>query len=91
MLDSSVLRWLIAVIVAITVPSIACFGFYSLDAAGEVGKRWPYLVILAYPVALIGLIWLLASVLSARYTLRGLLFPTACFAIPALFLLVIRM
>jgi len=91
MLDSSILRWLIAVIVAISVPSIACFGFYSLDAAGDVGRRWPSLVILAYPVALIGLIWLVASVFSAKRTLRGLLFPAACFVVPALFLLIIRL
>ena len=89
-LTSATLRWLGAAIVAVAVPSIACFGFYTLEAAGEAGKHYPTLVILSYPATLIGLVWLVAAALSERRTVSRLLIPLACFLIPAVFLLLIR-
>lgn len=91
MIPSFIPRWLVGIAVAATVPSIACFGFYTLDAVGEVGRRWPMLVILAYPVALIALISLVATSFSAQRTKPRALISAICFVAPALFLLLIRL
>ena len=84
-------RWLVGIAVAVAVPGIACFGFYTLDAVGEAGRRWAALVILAYPLALVGLVSLVATFFSARRTALRLLVSAICFAVPALFLLLVRL
>ncbi len=91
MISFAIPRWLVGIAVVIAVPGISCFGFYTLDAAGEVGKRWPTLVILAYPLALVGLVSLVATYFSAQRTTLRLLVSTICFIVPALFLLLERL
>ena len=91
MISPSIPRWLVGIAVAVAVPSIACFGFYTLNVVGEVGKRWPTLVILAYPVALVGLISLVITSFSAQRTRLRVLVSAICFAVPALFLLLVRL
>ena len=91
MISSSTLRKLIGLAVAVAVPSIGCFGFYTLDAMGETGKHWPTLVILAYPIALVGLVSLVVTAFSSQRTTLRLLISAIFFIVPALFLLLVRL
>lgn len=91
MKPTSIHLWLVGIAVAIAVPGIGCFGFYTLQYMGEAGARWATLVVLAYPLALIGLTWLVATVFSPHRTKLRLLASALCFAAPALFLLLVRL
>jgi hypothetical protein len=91
MTSSSIPRWLVGVVVAVAIPSIACFGYYTLEDLGETGHRWATLVILAYPTALVGLVWLVATCASVHRTGVRVAASALCFAIPASFLLLVRL
>lgn len=91
MKPSPIHLWLAGIAVAVAIPSIGCFGYYTLQDLGEAGTRWAALVILAYPVALIGLVWLVATSFSPRRTKLRLLASALCFTVPAGFLLLVRL
>jgi hypothetical protein len=84
-------RWLIGTIVVVAIPSIACFGYYTLqDMDGSAG-RWAPLAILAYPLALIGFVWMMTTCLSAQRTRFRLWASGLCFGVPAIFLLLVHL
>jgi len=83
-------RWVVAAILIVAAPSIACFGYYSLAAAGEIGAAAGTLIVLAYPAALFGLCGLVATGLSPRRTPLRLWAAALCFALPAALLLLTR-
>jgi len=59
----SAVRWSICLALAVGIPGIGCFGYYS---AGDGSAALAYLVALAYPVALIGLATFLIPALASR-------------------------
>jgi hypothetical protein len=83
-------RWLVGAILMVAMPSIACFGYYSVSSLGEASGAASMLIVLAYPMALIGLCALVATAMSQQRTSRRLWTAALCFAVPATFLLLIR-
>ncbi len=58
--------WLIRVVIAVALPTVACFGFYSIDHLDQDNSVLILPTILAYPLALIGLIGLTKTLLSRQ-------------------------
>jgi hypothetical protein len=88
---TSPLHWLYAVLPIVAVPSIACFGYYSLDSLGDVSSgTGRTLIVLAYPLALLGLVGLLAAAFSPSRPPWWVWSAAACFALPAAALVLIR-
>jgi 4-amino-4-deoxy-L-arabinose transferase-like glycosyltransferase len=83
-------QWLIRFAIAVALPSIACFGLYSLDHVAEDNSSWTVPVILAYPAALIGLGGLAMAVLAPRRSNVKIWWWAIGVAIPVMFLLVVR-
>jgi hypothetical protein len=51
-------QWLIQLVVVMMLPTVTCFGYYSLEYLGEDKATWALPVMMAYPVALIGMVGL---------------------------------
>ena len=88
---SSTIRFLVGMIVAIAVPGIACFGFYTQNDVESKGGYGSTLAILVYPLILIGLIMLVTTYFSARRTPFRLIISVVCLAVPLLFLLLVKL
>lgn len=86
----AVARWAVGLLAAVAVPGVACFGYYSLEDLGESARRFSTLIILAYPLALIGLLALVASAVAHPRSPRRLWASALCFVLPTLLLLVLR-
>jgi hypothetical protein len=74
----------------ILLPGIGCFEYYTGQALGGAVNGWHWLVLLAYPlalVALVGLVW--SGVQQPRSVRRIWVFGTA-FLLLVIFLLVLR-
>jgi hypothetical protein len=88
---TSPLHWLYGVLLIVAVPSIACFGYYSLDSLGDVSSgTGRTLIVLAYPLSLLGLIGLMASAFSPVRRSWWVWSAAFCFAAPAAVLVLIR-
>ena len=83
-------RLIVALVIATATPGVACFCYYTLNGLGEFGNRWSTLVILAYPLALISLMWLVATYFSIRRSNLRLSIAALSFAIPTIFLAIVR-
>jgi hypothetical protein len=90
MTESRLLRSALAVMLIVGTPSVACFGYYSLESLGDVHGALASIVVLAYPMAFIGLVWLVTTLSSARRGRPHTWIAALCFALPALLLLAIR-
>lgn len=66
MIAPATVRKLAGGLLAIAVPGIACHGYYAYEAAATSGAFWRVLIVLAYPVALIALVWGVIVVCRAR-------------------------
>lgn len=82
--------WFVPVVIAVAVPTIACFGYYSLAFLGEEHSIWALPVILAYPVALIGFIGLVTTLASPQCSKLQRRLWTLCLIIPVGLLLLVR-
>ena len=82
--------WLIRVVVAVAIPTMACFGYYSLERLGEGLEGWAVPVVLAYPAALIGLVGFVMAWNSPRRSIPKLALCALCIVVPILFLLWVR-
>jgi len=91
MIDSPILRSAIAVLVIVGTPTVACFGYYSLENLGDVHAALASIVVLAYPTAFLGLVWLLATLSSGRRSGSRLWLAALCLALPTLLLVAIRL
>ncbi len=82
-------QWLTRLVVIIALPTIACFGFYSIDYLDQENSYLILPTILSYPLALIGLIGLVSNWRSSPSTLSRT-FWILLMLTPLLFLSVIR-
>ena len=83
-------QWLIKLVVAVALPTVTCFGYYSLEFLGEDKGIWALPVIMAYPVALIGLVGLFRAFLSSGRTRLSLSLWALCIIVPITLLLWVR-
>ena len=85
--------WIIPLIIAVAIPTIACFAYYSLDELNdtdmlrEENSFWHSAIILAYPTSLIGLIGLVMTYYSPRKSIMKYSIWIACMLLPIVFLL----
>lgn len=88
--------WIIPLIIAVAIPTIACFAYYSLDELSdtdmlrEENRFWHSAIILAYPASLIGLIGLVMTHYSPKKSLMKYSAWGACMLFPVVFLLFVR-
>ena len=83
--------WLIRLAVAVVVPTIACFGLYSSEYLDQEASSFIQSVaVLAYPIALIGLLGLGSVFLSPNRSRKRLLVWGLVILVPVLFLMLIR-
>lgn len=66
MIAPATFRKIAGVLLALAVPGIACHGYYAYEAATTGNPLWRLLIVLAYPVALIALVWGLMAVCRDR-------------------------
>ncbi len=66
MISSGLTRLLAGIIIAVALPSIACFGWYSMDSVQNASTALRAMVVIAYPAALIALTLLMLAFISAR-------------------------
>lgn len=83
-------EWLIRVALIVAIPSIACFGLYSLNDLGEENRIWAIPTILAYPATLIGLGALATTIRSPKKSKLKLWLWAFATAIPLALLLFVR-
>ena len=81
---------LVRLAAVIAVPTMACFGYYTLDALDPSRSAWAIPAVLAYPLALIGLIGLVASLRTARPSRARLALWALCVLAPLALLLWLR-
>jgi 4-amino-4-deoxy-L-arabinose transferase-like glycosyltransferase len=81
---------LIRIAVMVAVPSIACFGYYSLAGVGDQSGPWVVPMILAYPLALIGAIGLGMALLAQKRSTKRIWIAAACLVVPVVFILFMR-
>jgi hypothetical protein len=90
MLSTQSWSWLIRIVVALLLPTVMCFGYYSLDAVQEQSGPLPLLVAVSYPLTILGLVAMAAILLSRRVSKRWLALAALCFALPAAILILVR-
>jgi hypothetical protein len=91
MIDSPILRSALAALAIIGTPTVACFGYYSLENLDDVHAALASIVVLAYPTAFLGLMWLFATLSSGRRSRPHLWLASLCLALPTLLLVAIRL
>jgi hypothetical protein len=90
MASTNVFPNLVRLAVVIMVPTLACFGYYTLDALDDSRSAWVVPAVLAYPAALIGLIGLVSTLRDASATRTRLALWALCLAAPVVLLLWLR-
>jgi hypothetical protein len=86
LLSPGTLRLLVIGVAAAGLPAIACFGLYTLDHLPDTNAHRDTLVILAYPVLLIGLIFLVSAGFSLQRRRLRLGIATVMILVPLLVL-----
>ena len=84
------LQGVVRLAVVIAVPTMACFGYYTLDALDPRRSAWAVPAVLAYPLALVGLIGLVTSLRTARPSRTRLALWSLCVLAPLVLLLWLR-
>jgi len=87
--DPGRLTLLLRCAVAACLPTIACFGYYTMEKLGNDNPPWSVVAVLAYPAAIVGLIGIAATLLSRRRSHSMLLVASACLTLPAIFVLLL--
>ncbi len=77
-------------VVALTVPTIACFGYYSLGTNNPADSSWATLVILAYPLIIVSGLGLVSVFTSDSNRRLKLIFSSAGLLVGILVLVIAR-
>jgi hypothetical protein len=88
--SSNVLQGLVRLAVVIMVPTMACYGYYTLDALDTSRSAWAVPAVLAYPTALIGLIGLVSATRPPRRSTLVLTLRALCLVGPTALLVWLR-
>jgi len=88
--STGVSQWLIRLVVAVALPAVTCFGYYSLEYLDADESIWSLPVMLAYPVALIGLVGFSSTLFSTEYSRLALSLWALCIIVPIAILLWVR-
>jgi hypothetical protein len=83
-------QWLIQLVIVVTLPTVTCFGYYSLDYLGEDKAIWALPVMMAYPVALIGIVGLFRALRLPVCSRLKLSLWALCIIVPVIILLWVR-
>jgi hypothetical protein len=89
-------QWITPLVIAVALPTIACFAYYSLgelNSTGQLGvenRFWTLAIILSYPTILIGLIGLVIALYSPQKSIITYCLWGICILIPMVFLLLAR-
>ncbi|HEB27521.1 hypothetical protein LCGC14_3103390 [marine sediment metagenome] len=89
-------QWVTPLVIAVALPTIACFAYYSLDelnSTGQLGvenRFWTPAIILSYPASLIGLMGLVTTHYSPQKSIMKYCLWSICILIPMVFLLLVR-
>jgi purine-cytosine permease-like protein len=83
-------HWAIRLLVAVALPTVACFGYYAVSALDERHFVAALFVALAYPLALIGVVGLLSALLSSRRTRTKIMLWSLVIALPVMLLVVVQ-
>lgn len=81
---------LLKLAVMVLVPTMACFGYYTLDALPPARTAWAIPAVLAYPVCVIGVSGLVAALRVPRRPPRVLAVWALCIALPGALLFWLR-
>ena len=73
---------LLRVAVMLALPTLACFGYYTLDALPAERSTWAIAAVLAYPSVLIGTIGLVSALRRQPRSNRSVALWTMCAAVP---------
>lgn len=84
-------QWLIQLVVVMMLPTVTCFGYYSLEYLGEDKATWALPVMMAYPVALIGMVGLFRALHSSRRSRLAVLLWTLCIIVAIAILVWVRL
>ena len=90
MAPSNMLQGLVRLAAVIMVPTMACFGYYTLDALDASRSAWAIPAVLAYPMALIGLVGLVSTLRAETPTRARLALWLLCLVAPVVLLLWLR-
>jgi len=72
------------------VPTMACFGYYTLDGLAPSRSAWAIPAVLAYPSALVGLLGLVSTLRAPRPTRTRFVLWSLCLVLPVALLLWLR-
>jgi uncharacterized membrane protein YsdA (DUF1294 family) len=76
--------------VMLAVPTLACFGYYTLEALPAARSAWAVPAVLAYPMALVGAIGSLAALRAAQKSALRTTLWALCLLVPLAFLVWLR-
>ena len=76
--------------VMLLAPTLACFGYYTLDELGPSRSAWAIPAVLAYPTALVGLLGLVATLRAPQPSRTRSVLWSLCLVIPVALLLWLR-
>lgn len=81
---------MVALLAVVAVPGIACFGYYRLEDHGAASGVMSVLIVLAYPLALIGMGCLAVTGFAAQRNRTKIWVSAACATAPIVFLLLAK-
>lgn len=91
MLTANTWTSLLRLAVALALPTMACFSYYTLNDLNEATGPSPLLVSLAYPLAIVGVIGIAAIWVSKRRSPVLLILAAVCFALPTSLLIYLHL
>ncbi len=81
---------LVRLAVMLLVPTMACFGYYTLEGLDPARSAWAVPAVLSYPTALVGLLGLVSTLRAPQPTRVRLLLWSLCLMLPVALLLWLR-
>lgn len=84
------LSGLVRLAVMLLVPTMACFGYYTLDGLDPSRSAWAIPAVLAYPTAVVGLLGLVSTLRMPHATRTRWVLWLLCLVVPVVLLVWLR-
>ena len=81
---------LVRLAVMLLVPTMACFGYYTLDGLDPARSAWAIPAVLSYPAALVGLIGMVSTLRVPQPSRARFVLWSLCLVLPVALLLWLR-